>query len=452
METGLYTGYQDIPRIYTALAEWLGCMIFCILMPRRISGRKFVLAAAAILAVQCGWMTLTEDVPTMLWIPCMLAAMGIMFILLLVVLEASFQMKLYCTLKAFLVAEFMASFEWQLEYYFYGRERTAAWQSIIFIIGVYGLVIFIVYILEKRLHGEDFYVEITRRELGSAIMITLGTFMFSNFSFVYKDTPFSGTFTEDIFNIRTLVDIGGLAILYAYQSLIYEMNREKELSSIHAMLSAQYDTYRNYQESTELLHIKYHDLKHQIAGLRAETDPERRMKWIDSIEEELSSYGLAQQTGNHVLDGILNGKLPVIRNNKIDFTCVADGRLLNFIHVTDICAIFGNTLDNAIENTALVSNPEKRIIHMSVSTRKQFLYIEVRNYCEHEIVMKNGYPVTTKSDAGNHGFGIKSICYSVNKYGGNVHFGVNNQFFEMKILIPLPESELAGKNTGSGIA
>ena len=182
--------------------------------------------------------------------------------------------------------------------------------------------------------------------------------------------------------------------------------------------------------------MKYHDLKHQIAGLRAEQDPEKRSQWIDQMEGELSAYQPERQTGNQVLDGVLDGKMPLIHSHQITFTCVADGELLKFMHVTDICTIFGNALDNAIEHVILVPDPEKRIIHMEVSLRKQFIYAEVRNYCNGEVKIKNGFPVTTKQDAANHGFGIKSISYTVKKYGGTIQFGVKDHFFSMRILIP----------------
>ena len=45
-------------------------------------------------------------------------------------------------------------------------------------------------------------------------------------------------------------------------------------------LKAQYEQYRNYLESVEMIQIKCHDLKHQIAGLRTETDAEKRKEWL----------------------------------------------------------------------------------------------------------------------------------------------------------------------------
>ncbi len=393
------------------------------------------------LVLQTGWLMLTGNVSTLFWIPCMIIAIGMMFLFLWMVIEATWKMVAYCCMKAFLTAEFMASLEWQLEYFAYRGRTEKGVLSILTLAIVYGAVTMILWIIESRMKRDEIELEISVKELYSTLLIVLSAFMLSNLSFVYRNTPFSGSIATDIFTIRTLVDFGGLAILYAYQSLRHEVGAEKELSKIQSILTAQYDSYRNYQEVTDLINMKYHDLKHQIAGLRAEQDPEKRSKWIDQMEDELAAYQPERQTGNQVLDGVLDGKMPLIRNAGIAFTCVADGELLKFIHVTDICTIFGNALDNAIEYVSMISDPEKKIIHMEISSRKQFVYAEVRNYCDTEIKIKNGFPMTTKRDAGNHGFGIKSISYAAKKYGGTMQFGVKDHFFFIRILIPKEEIE-----------
>lgn len=372
----------------------------------------------------------------MLWIPCMLIAIGMMFLFLYLVMDISIKMIIYCCMKAFLAAEFMASLEWQIEYFIHGGRQENMLMSVLILGVTYLSVVAILWMVETKIKHEDIEPEISTRELFSTLLTVLTAFMLSNLSFVYRNTPFSGTIASDIFAIRTLVDFAGLAILYAYQSLRYEMSAQQELLRIQSMLTAQYDSYRNYQEVTDLINMKYHDLKHQIAGLRMEQNPEKRLQWIEQMEGELAIYHPEQDTGNQVLNGVLDGKMAMIRNYGIAFTCVAQGELLTFMHVTDICTIFGNALDNAIEHVLLLSDPDKRIIHMEVSERKQFVYAEIRNYCDTEVVIRNGFPVTTKKDAQNHGFGIKSIHYTVKKYGGTVQFEVKNHFFSIRILIP----------------
>ncbi len=52
-------------------------------------------------------------------------------------------------------------------------------------------------------------------------------------------------------------------------------------------------------------------------------------------------------------------------------------RLLDFIHVTDLCSIFGNALDNAIEHVIMIPEAEKRLIHLTVSAKKSFVFIKI---------------------------------------------------------------------------
>ena len=60
---------QDIPKLYTALAEWLACVLFVRLLPQRYNAAKTagILAAALPLFGLVQW--LIGIVPLSLWIP-----------------------------------------------------------------------------------------------------------------------------------------------------------------------------------------------------------------------------------------------------------------------------------------------------------------------------------------------------------------------------------------------
>lgn len=434
-------GYQDIPRLYTAIAESSACAIYWLILPRKVRSRMmYSILTILFFLADALWLELTDDVPVTFWLPCMLAAFGLMYVYLSLVLKDSAKGHLYTTLKALLLAEFMASLEWQIDSYLRSIAVLSPARMVLLPILVYGAVLLIFFKAEKGMFARNVPLELTWKELFATILVVAASFLFSNLSFVFTNTPFSSRLITDIFNIRTLVDLAGLAFMFALQSRAMDIAAEKELSAINSMLKAQYDHYRNYQETINLINIKYHDLKHQLAGLRAVSDTQQRNEWIDSMSRELESYRPDTQTGNQVLDGILDQKMPLVRNNRIQLTCVVDGKLLNFMHVTDICTIFGNALDNAIENVVTIQDPEKRLIHMSVTAKKQFLWIEVDDYCDKKLEFENGMPRTTKTDhRENHGFGVKSIAYTARKYGGNVSFGLNNNMFEMKMILPLPK-------------
>lgn len=52
----------DIPRLYSAIAEWLACMIFILPFKKRFSKIKTGVIMAVMLVVQSGFMVVTEDV------------------------------------------------------------------------------------------------------------------------------------------------------------------------------------------------------------------------------------------------------------------------------------------------------------------------------------------------------------------------------------------------------
>lgn len=68
----------DIPRIYTAIAEWVACMLFILPMKKRFGKIVTGVIAGGILLVQCGFLMATDNINIYLWIPCMMIAVAIM--------------------------------------------------------------------------------------------------------------------------------------------------------------------------------------------------------------------------------------------------------------------------------------------------------------------------------------------------------------------------------------
>ena len=118
-------------------------------------------------------------------------------------------------------------------------------------------------------------------------------------------------------------------------------------------------------------------------------------------------------------------------------TSVVDGTLFEFMDVMDICSIFGNALDNAIECVRQMKEKEKRLIHVTAFSQKSFLIIRFENYCETAVVFGEELPVTTKKETQFHGYGLKSLRYTVHKYNGEVDIHTEDSWFKVNILIPL---------------
>lgn len=435
------TIYQDIPRFYTALAEWGACVIYICLIKKRFNNKITVALSTLFLVAQIALLVPTGDLPTVWWIPCMVSAAFLMYLFIYTVGNVHSITAAYLCARAFLIAEFTASFQWQLDCYLNARVDVEhfVFAKIVMLVVIYTAIFVLVAFMEKPLMNPEYLNKITYKEFIAVIAIVAVAFTFSNLSFIWKNTPFSSGFRSDIFNIRTLFDLAGMTILYAYQSRVCELMAESEIVTMDSMLKSQYNQYRNYQESIDLINMKYHDLKHQIAGLRAETDIDKRTEWLDAMEDDIRGFESVTNTGNKVLDTIIAGKIMHGQKYDIKFTCVIDGKLLEFMYVTDICTIFGNAIDNAIENVVMIKDIEKRIIHVTVSAKNKFVLIQFQNYCEVKPNEdKRGIRLfeSSKADKRNHGFGLKSIQYTVDKYDGTMKAGMNKDWFELTILIP----------------
>ena len=431
----------DIPRAYTGIAEWMACMLYALQFRPRLSMKYYIPASGAALLLQCLFLVVTDDWPLYLWIPCMATAAGMMLGLLLLICDLDFLAGAYTCVRAFVLAEFMASLEWEIHCFFWPGGDAAWWLRYGLLVLVYGSVIAVMALLERRCNPRQARLVITGHELLVALTMGVCAFALSNLSFYFKRTPFSGQYAGEIHNIRTFVDLCGVTMLFAYHLQREQALARKEVGAMQRMLESQYAQYRMSRDSIEMINRKYHDLKHQIGALRAETDADTRNQWLDEMERDISSYEAQNKTGNSVLDTLLTGKSLYCQKHSIHLTVVADGKPLGLMDMMDICSLFGNALDNAIECELKIPDKSKRMIHLTLTTQKQFLLMQVENYCPDAPDFRGGLPVTTKQDADNHGFGLKSIQHTAKKYGGTATVQMENDWFVLKVLIPIPRTQ-----------
>lgn len=407
----------NIPRLYTALADWLACLLYLFFLPKRTAGwRRYTIHAVFLLLLGV-FMQATGQVPQFWFLPCIAVSILIMYLYIRMQTDVPARCAGYYCVRAFILGELAASLEWQLYYYMAGQHGTpGAGVRVCILAVVYAAVYGVVFALERNYNDIASPLHVHKKEFLSTLFIGVAVYATSNLSYVSPDTPFSGKVTAEIYNIRTLVDLGGMAILFAHHMQLVEYRRKKERDALQNVLQAQYAQYRSAQDSIDLINKKYHDLKHQIAVLRSETS-EEKAHYLDAMEQEIRSYEAQNKTGNEVLDTILTSKSLYCQQHGITLTCVADGAALDFMDMMDLCSLFGNALDNAIESVEKLPDSEQRLIHLVVTRKKNFVWIRVENTYDGAFRADGTLPKTTKTDARYHGYGLKSIYDTAEKYG-----------------------------------
>ena len=192
--------------------------------------------------------------------------------------------------------------------------------------------------------------------------------------------------------------------------------------------------FENYKNIIDVMNVKCHDLKHQI----------REFGMMNNISEyaveELSKlaelYDSFIKTGNDTIDTILTEKSLRCEREGIQMTCMLDGKALSYISPYDLNSLFGNALSNAIEYLSGIPK-DKRWLSVTCDDLKGVLHVRIENYLEEPPVFgEDGLPRTTKSDMNYHGFGMKSMRATAEKYGGNLSVSVKNHSFRLDMLLP----------------
>ena len=228
--------------------------------------------------------------------------------------------------------------------------------------------------------------------------------------------------------------ICSLSVLVILFSLLLQKSLEAELEVVRQMRRQEQKQYEISKETIDLINVKCHDMKHQIRAIsrQAAIAPAA----LEELESVISIYGTIVKTGNQALDIILAEKNLYCQKSGATISCIADGAKLDFMTDSDIYSLFGNLLDNAIRSVTALE-PDKRVISFSVRAEQALLSINSHNYYGGEVRMERGIPVSNQAETGYHGFGIKSMVLTVEKYGGTISFHAKNQVFNVNILFPL---------------
>ena len=202
---------------------------------------------------------------------------------------------------------------------------------------------------------------------------------------VVVGTIFANTYAQRLTDDKYLkiylmlfsVFIGILGLMLEFNMLSLK-NIEHENAVINKLMHESRENYEFEKSMIDLVNVKCHDLKHQLACLEKHRSAEELKELKDTIE----SYDSIFKTGSDALDVVLLKKVKLCREKEIELTCLADGEKLSFMSEADIYTLFGNVLDNAISAADKVKEKDKRIICINIMQTGSFIDIQTMNYYE----------------------------------------------------------------------
>lgn len=213
----------------------------------------------------------------------------------------------------------------------------------------------------------------------------------------------------------------------------------KALSQINQkVIESQQQYYMLVQEKEMEIHSIRHEMKNYLAGIDAlykKNNLQEMDQYIRQLIEQTETVNDLFDTGNDIVNAILNDAESRYRKDGIEIHL--EGGFPSELHINsmDLCVIFANAVNNAVEAIQKIERNQDRIkfINIKISSFKDDLFIDVTNPVAQKVELSGGSPETTKKDKSSHGFGTKNMKQRAEKYQGAIQFISEDNNFKVEI-------------------
>lgn len=222
-------------------------------------------------------------------------------------------------------------------------------------------------------------------------------------------------FTSAIFN--SIADIA-LFITMAHSSQNERLREELKMQEYQNSVNLEY--YKNVEKNSVEARKIRHDLAnmvqtaYEIMENGTDSDKESAKKMFAQLKAEVSDIKIERFCQNTLVNAIASNKAAECRKNEIDFDF--DLRVPEDLGIeeVDICKAYVNIFDNAINAAKAIDG--KRYVKIKSFTDESdgMLYITGENNVAPD------YEDKKKSRTGEHGYGLRILRDTAEKYGGRL--------------------------------
>ena len=178
-----------------------------------------------------------------------------------------------------------------------------------------------------------------------------------------------------------------------------------------------------------------HDLKNHFSVLKGhlnDGDIASCQKYVSQLSGTIESMGNMIQSGNSVIDYLINTKLSTLDNVEV----LISGYVGNYADIEDVdlACILGNILDNAIEaQDHVVSAKRIELLFLRKNSNRMII---CKNTIKESVLQKNQRLKTTKEAPELHGMGHQIVESTVKKYNGLIDYFEKDDMFGVQIVLP----------------
>ena len=180
-----------------------------------------------------------------------------------------------------------------------------------------------------------------------------------------------------------------------------------------------------------------HDYRNHIQTMKAYAaaeDWDAIKRYLDLLDEDLTTVDTVIKTGNPMTDAILNSKISLAKSKDINVIADAHIPLKLKSSEIDLCCIIGNLFDNAIE-ASMKLPADERVIRVYMDMKNTQLYISFTNFTAGKKMKKEGKLFRSTKGEG-HGLGLVRIDAIVERLDGYISRNSEDGAFTTEILLP----------------
>ena len=245
----------------------------------------------------------------------------------------------------------------------------------------------------------------------------------------------SGEHSTDIMLFSIIVSVLAIALIIVYEQLISVREARLRQERIETARRLSYESAVNAAQADMNIRRLHHDMKNHVTALLSLCGDDAQLRrYLMSMSSGLEEYDTVFDTGSAVLNGLLSEKLHMARASDVRLIACVDFTGGSFIEDIDVCAIFGNIVDNALCAAARLDNPDDRVVRLKGGAIGGAIVIKCSNPCAGELRWKNGLPVTDRGRG--HGIGLLSVRQAVERYGGVLDVALSGGEFTVTMMIP----------------
>lgn len=223
---------------------------------------------------------------------------------------------------------------------------------------------------------------------------------------------------------------------YAYEKTLIQEN----------YISAELDYIKQYKKDQEETRAFRHDIVNNLSVVSTmfkKKDYSDATEYLKSLLGEVRDMSPKYITGDEMLDCIVGMKASKMDEEGIGFSVdgVIDGGL--GMKPVDVCSIFANAMDNAIEACERLSDESDKWIRLSMKRTDKFFSIKLSNSMPDNDksfdvtrLFGDGERVTSKKDRNLHGYGTQNMKAAISRYDGIEKVDAEDGIFTLSIMIP----------------